>query len=269
MNRIIMMAAAALLLSGAVPAKAQQPMKVDFTNSEWIKAQILLLRRDGFELTKEDVENFRKFDDFIAGINPGNPGKSAAQLARQLGSASSPILISRYINRKMSTLSSEKLYALTAAMFGEDGAVKLKGFDAEAYYRRGDPAQKKILVEAGKKEQKRMEAVIVKQEEVKRKISDLETARGALTQAVTSDGKFPIKNADEFFSKDAPHYVEQARQAGTYTDAAAHTFYGAYYEAKNTYETNAPVIEANKDVSAERLEALREGLKELGACIDC
>lgn len=268
MKRIIIMALAAMVWLGAISARAQQSMKADFTNLEWVKAQIILLKKQGFVITPKDAENFRKLDEFMAKIDPGNPGRSSAELARQLGSPSLPVLISRYIDVKKDKLSGEKLFALTAAMFGEDGAAKLKGFDAEAFYRRNDSAQMKILADAGRKEQKRMEAVIVKQEEVKKKISDLETARGALTQAVTADGKFPIKDVSEFFSQDAPHYVNQARQNGTYTDAAAHNFYGAYYGAKNTYEANAPVIEANKDVSPARLKALRAGLKQLGACID-
>lgn len=271
MKRIILLALAALLWAGVLPTMADRPieLKVDWTTEEWIKGQIALLKMDGFQITKKDAENFRKLDEFITKIDPKHPGRSTAWLARKLAGPNTPVLISRYINRNMDKLSSDKLYVLTAVMFGEDGVPKLKGFDADAYYRHKDPKQRKILINAGRREQQRMEKVIAKQEEVKQKISVLESARGALTQAVTSDGKFPIENVEEFFSHDAPYYVNQARQNGTYTDAAAHTFYGAYYGAKNTVETNSPVINANKDVSPTRLNALKAGLKELNACIEC
>ena len=183
MKRIILLALAALLWAGVLPTMADRPieLKVDWTTEEWIKGQIALLKMDGFQITKKDAENFRKLDEFITKIDPKHPGRSTAWLARKLAGPNTPVLISRYINRNMDKLSSDKLYVLTAVMFGEDGVSKLKGFDADAYYRHKDPKQRKILINAGRREQQRMEKVIAKQEEVKQKISVLESARGALT----------------------------------------------------------------------------------------
>lgn len=291
MKQKVLLTLAVLTLMAAAPSLFAQGTKTKLSTDD--KAKIALQRRKAprSQFTSKELIEFKKIDAYFDSIASNIVGGSAhggtpAILLAQ-GIRDFPCVTkARYLREHANTLSSEEMHAIMVSIFDDEGELKIKGFDPEAYYR-GTPDQQKeqqaILNRIAQKEHQRMAQILSKREknekEFQQKKSKLAKLRGDLNGgALTSNGEFPWHDSDkDFFEDEQPGQdskpaedIKMAQQGGhNPTVAQQNAYYSAYWDAKNAYNKDQNEKSENKDVDQERFKAFTAGVQELGACLDC